>query len=113
MAVGAQDFLKRAFRKKKLQFPFSSYPAVVSSVRLHPNKLVAPYSSALPAASFNLLIESASVRVLCCSPIFLPEALPIKANDYAGCLCDVARRKGRYSISYSNRSASVGFTVDA
>ena len=83
MAVGAQDFLKRAFRKKKLQFPFSSYPAVVSSVRLHPNKLVAPYSSALPAASFNLLIESASVRVLCCSPIFLPEALPIKANDFA------------------------------
>jgi len=33
--------------------PFSSYPAVVSSVRLHPNKLVAPYSSALPAASFK------------------------------------------------------------
>src|SRR5207247_11090660 len=34
-------------------------------------------------------------------------------GDYTGCLCDVARRKGRYYITYSNRSASVGFTADA
>jgi hypothetical protein len=61
---------------------FSSYPAVIVSLRLHPNKLVAPYSPALPAASFK------SPYRKCFGPNFLPlpatfaEALPIKANDF-------------------------------